>query len=65
MISINIKKENWSHASYSIYNVLGQNICFNNDIKQDKIDLTFLQPGIYFLEINVDEEKTVTKIVKQ
>lgn len=64
-ISINIIKENWRHASYSIYNVFGQSICFNNDIKQEKIDLTFLPSGIYFLELNIDEGKTVTKILKQ
>ncbi len=65
-LSIAIQKQNFKNASLSIKNVLGQ-IIFSDrfyDRNTRTIGLNFLVKGIYFLELTIDGEKIIKKIVK-
>ena len=69
-ISITIQKQNIKQATFTIKNILGQTI-FNiqeNNLSSTyikTIDLSFLSKGIYFLDVIIDGEQTVKKIVKE
>jgi hypothetical protein len=69
-ISITIHKQNIKHTSFFIYNVLGQ-IVFHeqennlNNTDSKTIDLSELSQGIYFLDIIINEERTVKRIMKE
>lgn len=69
-ISITNKKENTKITTFNLENIYGQivyseslNNCFNSGSK--KLDLNFLSKGIYLLEIIIDGERTIKKIVKE
>lgn len=69
-ITISFQKQSFKYASITIKNILGQTIFNEEEKKSDKnyskvIDLSFLINGIYFLELNIDKERTVKKIVKE
>ncbi|MFI5218839.1 MAG: T9SS type A sorting domain-containing protein [Bacteroidia bacterium] len=69
-ITINIQKENVKQANFTIKNILGQTVFREkseilNPKSEIKFNLEFLQQGIYFLEINLSEERMVRKIIKQ
>jgi type IX secretion system substrate protein len=69
-ISIIIQKQNFKQASFTIKNILGQTVFHKqkNDIISPytkTIDLSFLSKGMYFLEVIIDGERTVKKIVKE
>lgn len=56
-------------SKYSVKNILGQTIINSNgrDISADsvnKIDLSFLEKGIYFIELIIDGNRVVDRIVK-
>ena len=68
-ISITIQKQ-IKQVSFIINNVLGQTVFIKNENNlssnyTETIDLSFLSKGIYFLDINIDGERTVKKIVKE
>jgi hypothetical protein len=69
-VSITIQKQNFNQAVFTIENILGQ-IVFNeqeNNLNSNytkTIDLSFLSKGIYLLDVNIDRERTVKKIVKE
>ena len=69
-ISITTQQQDINKALLIIKNILGQTI-FNeqqNNLRNTytkTIDLSFLPEGIYFLDINIDGERTVKKIVKE
>ncbi|MEO8148273.1 MAG: YCF48-related protein [Bacteroidia bacterium] len=69
-IDISVNKQNLKQVSLTIKNILGQNI-FNkqenilNGNYTKTIDLNFLSKGIYLLDVIIDGERTVKKIVKE
>jgi hypothetical protein len=69
-ISVSIAKQNPKQLSYTISNILGQ-IVYGpkeinpNDTFSKAIDLGFLSSGMYFLEINLEGERIVKKILKE
>ncbi len=70
VITISIKKQNFKYISITIKNILGQTIFIEEEKNSDNnyskaIDLSFLTNGIYLLELNIDKERTVKKIVKE
>jgi hypothetical protein len=67
-ISITLQNQNLKQATISIKNILGQTVFFKEmktPRKETKVDLSFLEKGIYLLEVVVDGERTVKKIVKR
>jgi len=69
-VTIEIKNQNWKQVSFAIRNVLGQTI-FNKTENNSgstnpiNIDLRFLSKGMYFLEVQIDEERIVRKMLKE
>jgi uncharacterized repeat protein (TIGR01451 family) len=65
-LSIAVQKQNFKKASFSIKNLLGQFIYSDHFIDRNTktIDLDFLSKGIYFLELTIDGERIVKKIMK-
>jgi hypothetical protein len=69
-ISITILKQNIKQASFIIRNSLGQAILSKqeNNISNNytkMLDLSFLEKGIYILDVVVDGETSIVKLVKQ
>ncbi len=69
-ISITIQKQNLKQATFAIKNILGQTIFSKQENNLSNtytktIDLNFLSKGIYLLDVNINGERTVTKIVKE
>lgn len=68
-ISILIKKHTYKELTVSLINTTGQNVFIqhgnNNGSFKKTIDIRSLSQGIYFLEIYIDGERTVKKIVKE
>jgi len=69
-ISISLLKQNSKQATFIIQNFLSQTVFIDqeNNLSNDytkTIDLSFLSKGIYLLDINIDGERTVRKIVKE
>jgi hypothetical protein len=69
-ISIAITKQNIKQGIFTIKNILGQTIFIKqenylNNNYTKTIDLSFLSKGIYLLDVNIDGERTVKKIVKE
>ncbi|MEO5571475.1 MAG: T9SS type A sorting domain-containing protein [Bacteroidia bacterium] len=69
-ITIIIQNQNIKQATITVKNILGQTVylknyqIINNNF-QTALDLNFLSKGIYLLEINIDGERMVKKIVKE
>ncbi|MEO8149589.1 MAG: T9SS type A sorting domain-containing protein [Bacteroidia bacterium] len=69
-ISVSIQKQNLKHTTFQIWNLLGQPV-FNHKQKcsgntcSKTVDLSFLPSGIYMLDLIIDGERTVRKIVKE
>jgi hypothetical protein len=72
-ISITLQKQNLKQATVSIKNILGQTV-FKQERKAPlstgegsgvRLDLSFLSKGIYLVEVVMDGERTVKKIVKE
>ncbi len=69
-ISITIQKQSIKQATFTIKNILGQTIFINeeNNISSKytkTINLSFISKGIYLLDIIIDGERTVKKILKE
>lgn len=69
-ISFTIQQQNITQVSFIIKNVLGQTVFTKqennlNSIYTKTVDLSFLSKGIYFLDIIIDGNRTVRKIVKE
>lgn len=68
-LSVTVKNKNYREVSFTIKNTLNQTVFSNqNNFSSSplkSIDPGFLPNGIYLLEINIDEERIVKKIVKQ
>ena len=69
-IEISFPKQNVKQANIIINNILGTTVFESSEQNPDygftkEIDLSFLSKGIYLLEINIDGERTVQKIVKK
>jgi hypothetical protein len=69
-VSITLKNQSIKQVIITIKNILGQTVFtekseIRNPQSEMKLDLEFLQQGIYFLEINFDGERIAKKIVKQ
>ncbi|HKR03808.1 MAG TPA: T9SS type A sorting domain-containing protein [Bacteroidia bacterium] len=59
-----------TNGSFAVKTILGKTVFYKeeNDLAEahtEKIDLKNLSPGIYFVEILLDKERTVKKIIKQ
>jgi hypothetical protein len=68
--SITIEKQNILQAKFIIKNILGQTIFRKeennlNHISAKTINLSFLSRGIYLLEVTIDGERMIKKIVKE
>src|SRR6185436_8155834 len=61
-ISISVKKD--KEEALIIRNTLGQVVYKTQERKLNSIDLSFLSKGIYLLDIIIDGERTMKKIVK-
>ncbi|QHI35998.1 hypothetical protein IMCC3317_13510 [Kordia antarctica] len=57
-ISTNLK------TTYTIYNLVGNIIISDNLLKQDRIDMTSLKAGIYFLKITQKDKTYMKKFIK-
>jgi hypothetical protein len=69
-IIIKLNNQKINHVLFSIKNTLGQTVFKkeeNNQIQPytEIIDLNFLEDGIYLINITVDKEQTIKKIIKQ
>lgn len=69
-ISVRIQGQNFRYATIIITDIMGQTLltCKKNFPVSDftkTFDLAFLSKGIYLLEVTIDGERTVKKIVKQ
>lgn len=69
-ITLAFQKQNIQKAKFIIRNCLGQTVLIKeennlNNINSVKLELGFLSKGIYFLDINIDGEQTMRKIVKE
>ncbi|MBL0098009.1 MAG: T9SS type A sorting domain-containing protein [Bacteroidetes bacterium] len=69
-VSILINKSNYKEANISIYNLWGQTLYTEqkNTLHvsySQTIDLSFLSSGIYFIDVILDGERTVKKLVKE
>ncbi len=51
-------------ANYRIHNLLGQTVA-HGDLINERIDVTNLDTGLYFVEINVDGKRGVKRFIKQ
>src|SRR6185436_2488794 len=69
VIRITLQRQDLKQVSFTIKN-FSEQIVFSvqeNDLKKNytkAIDLSFLSKGIYFLDVDIDGERTVKKIVK-
>jgi len=59
--SLSIQGEN---TTYRIHNLLGQ-LVSENGLKHNSIDISKLQPGMYFIQIAVDGKKGVKQFIKK
>ena len=69
-LSVVIQKQNIKQAGFIITNVLGQQLYKKEETNLSnyytkQLDLSKLASGVYFVEINIDGEKTVKQVVKQ
>ncbi|HKR03403.1 MAG TPA: T9SS type A sorting domain-containing protein [Bacteroidia bacterium] len=69
-ISISLQNKNVNHVTFIIRDLPGQSIFVKkennlNNAYTKTIDVSFLSKGIYLLDINIDGERTVKKIVKE
>ncbi|HYV91865.1 MAG TPA: T9SS type A sorting domain-containing protein [Chitinophagales bacterium] len=69
-ITIAFNDQNAGHISLVVHDVLGQEVFTMHENKTTAnytktIDLQLLSRGIYFLEVNMDGERRMTKIVKE
>ncbi|MEO8151286.1 MAG: PKD domain-containing protein [Bacteroidia bacterium] len=69
-IFISFQKQNIKEASFIVKNIPGQTVFSKHEknltnIHIKTIDLSYLPKGIYFLEIIIDGEQSIHKIVKQ
>ena len=68
--TITIQNQNFNQVKFTIHNIFGQSV-FNeqeNNLSSNytkTIDLSFLSQGIYLIDIIIDGERTVKKIVKE
>jgi len=51
-------------ASFIIHNILGQNV-MKGSLENNQINVTNLDTGLYFLEINSNGKKGVKRFIKQ
>jgi hypothetical protein len=65
--NINIDNKNLKNCTYKIYSTIGQFISVGNIEKESKtnINLTKLNSGLYFISVEVENEKKEFKIIKQ
>ncbi|MEO8146523.1 MAG: T9SS type A sorting domain-containing protein [Bacteroidia bacterium] len=69
-LSISIQKQYFKQVLITIKDILGQIVFIEEDENLNNnysktIDLSFLSNGIYFVELYIEGERTVKKIVKQ
>ncbi|HUM47762.1 MAG TPA: T9SS type A sorting domain-containing protein, partial [Chitinophagales bacterium] len=69
-ISINIEKQNAEKVIISVRNILGQPVFTDHEkiygsAYTKNIDLGSLSKGVYLLELHVDGERTVRKMLKE
>ena len=69
-ISISLPKQNLKQATFTVKNILGQTVFTEQENNLSRsytktIDLSFLSKGIYLLDVIIDGERTVRKIVKE
>ena len=60
-VTINLEGE----FVYSVVNVLGEVVYSGNGVNTEKLDLTDLESGTYFITIDNDDKQETLKIVKQ
>lgn len=67
ILFIDFKLINIPNVSLEIYDVLGNKVFHNTSLKlpKNKLDLTLLSSGIYFLKLNLNGNSVMKKIVKQ
>ncbi|MFK2819443.1 T9SS type A sorting domain-containing protein [Flavobacteriaceae sp. LMIT009] len=53
-----------ANATYRIHNILGQTIT-QGDLKDESLNVSSLNTGLYFIEINVEGKKGVKRFIKQ
>lgn len=69
-ITISIQEHNLKQATFAIKNIFGQTVYLRDESNfsiacTKTIDLSFLLKGIYLLDVIIDGERTVKKIVKE
>ncbi|MCF7559175.1 T9SS type A sorting domain-containing protein [Sabulilitoribacter multivorans] len=63
-INLNIPQEFGNSIKYSIKNMLGQSIT-NGTLLSNKIDVSTLQTGMYFIELNTGDKKGTKKFIRK
>ena len=69
-LSIEIQRQNFKQATITIKNIVGQTV-FKEDENNvgtsysKSIEVSFLPKGIYFIEVMVDGERYVNKMLKE
>lgn len=61
---ITIESEFYELIYIKIFNILGQSIATFHNLENNKIDVSSLNPGIYFLNLNTSSGNTTVKFIK-
>ena len=63
--SINISTNSTSSYSLHIFNISGEEVTYIETFNQNNLDISYLDSGIYFLQIESDTKTETVKIIKQ
>ncbi len=61
---INISKLPDTNLSYQVLGVNGVTHLINTDLRHPVIDISALDPGIYFVRVTIGQQSTLTRVVK-
>ena len=61
---LNVKLLDQVEATYRIVNMIGQTVA-TGELKDNKVDVSNLRSGVYFIEVNDGEEVMTKKFIRQ
>jgi len=60
---INIDSNTLEVASVAVYDILGKNVLSQKGLNNNRLDVSMLNNGVYFLQINANGNTTIKKII--